>query len=116
MQNEAGPRGKTALTFELTFTVVRFLDGVETEGKRISLVTMTARCFFTWRNLRERSLGIVSAGIQPGLYGYSFVIAVHYAPKEKIMAARIAPPRPDLAAHREALSLLVHQNGEGCIP
>jgi hypothetical protein len=32
------------------------------------------------------------------------------------MAARIAPPRPDLAAHREALSLLVHQNGEGCIP
>jgi hypothetical protein len=24
-----GRRGKTALTFELTFTVVRFLDGVE---------------------------------------------------------------------------------------
>jgi hypothetical protein len=39
-------RGKTGRRLNLSYTLVRLLERVETEGKRISLVTTADRCFF----------------------------------------------------------------------
>ena len=74
MQGQQHDRGMTALTF-VSYFHTSTVFGRRREGKRISLVTMTARCFFimvqgsdyrcgrfTLTNLRERNLGIVPAG------------------------------------------------------
>jgi hypothetical protein len=79
-------RGKTAPTFVSTFTVVRFLDGVEREGDRISLVTMAARCFFHHRARKNRRWWPVTELLPQFSQGRSGAL-------ERDLADRLSPGR-----------------------